>query len=193
MRHIVALAIAASSLAAQSPAPAHPRVLGPYSSTVNISLDLAGDPDSRPTTWGTSGSYASRIQFTAPTGYRTRVLRVYGDFIAFPKYPAAIAPGTLSEIGWGLKTTAPDGSQRVTYPGYASSAFDNSFVWVQGAVDDKQPAARIPVDFAVVAGGLLEPDNLLLSQAFVALNTTGASIHLEPTFTLVYQFELEKK
>ena len=29
----------------------------------------------------------------------------------------------------------------------------------------------------------------MISQAFVALNTTGLTIHMEPTFVVVYQFE----
>jgi hypothetical protein len=31
--------------------------------------------------------------------------------------------------------------------------------------------------------------NKLISQTFVALNTTGLTIDMEPTFTMVHQFE----
>jgi hypothetical protein len=161
-------------------------VLGPYSAAVNIAEDLGEASPS-----GLS-SYASRIQFNAPAGYGTRILRVYGDFIAFPTQPGVIHSGTSVEIGWGLKTTAPDGSTRVTYPGYPNvSAFDNSFVWVQGSLSALENRARLPYDLDVSVGGKLGVDNIMLSQAFVALNTTGIAIHLEPTFVVVYQFELQ--
>lgn len=103
-----------------------------------------------------------------------------------------IPSGTSVEIGWGLKTTAPDGSTRVTYPGYPNvSAYDNSFVWLQGSLSDLEIRARLPFDLDVTVGGKLASDNVMLSQAFVAMNTTGLSIHLEPTFVVVYQFELQ--
>ena len=92
-------------------------------------------------------------------------------------------PGVYSEVGWGLKTTALDGSNRVDY------AYDNSFVWIQNAVLPGNPSARASFDYTVKVGGLLESDNALISQSFVAINTSGLVIHMEPTFTVVYQFE----
>jgi len=161
-----------------------------HSAAINIALDLAGKPDTTPTAWGCSGSFASRVEFHPPAGYRTRILRIYGDFIAFPR-AGVIAPGTSAEIGWGLKTTAPDGSARITYPGYTATPYDNSFAWQQGAITAIQPAARLPFDLNVRDGGLLGADNIMLVQSFVALNTTGLTIHLEPTLTVVYRFERE--
>ena len=49
--------------------------------------------------------------------------------------------------------------------------------------------ARAGFNHTVDVGGLLEADNTIISQAFVALNTTGLTIHMEPTFTMVYHFE----
>lgn len=166
-----------------------PAILGPYSAAVNIAEDLGAPDTSAPSAWGTAQAYASRIQFNAPSGYRTRILRAYGDFIAFPKFPGVIPAGMSVEIGWGLKTTDPDGSARVTYPGYSASAYDNSMLWLQGSLAAAQLRDRLPFDLNVSVGGLLGADNILLSQAFVALNTTGIAIHLEPTFVVVYQFE----
>jgi hypothetical protein len=178
----IALLFACCSLFAQQ---------GPYATTVNISEDLGGVADGRPTTWGTSQAWASPIKFNAPPGFRARILRVSGDFVAYPRYPGVIPAGTSCEIGWGLKTTAADGSQRVTYPGYQASAFDNSLIWLQGFVGDRDPRERLAFDTDVSAGGRLEADDIVLSQAFIALNTTGLAIHLEATFTVVYQFEAQ--
>jgi hypothetical protein len=157
-------------------------VLGPFSVGVNFAVDLAGVPDTRPGTWGNTGFAQNLATFSPPAGYRVRVLRVYGDFIGFPKsgVPAA---GTACEIGWGLKSTAPDGSSRL------STGYDNSFIWLQNVITSGSPSCRAAFDHNVESGGLLPPDNKLISQTFVALNTTGLVIHMEPTFTMIYQFE----
>lgn len=165
--------------------------LGPFSTAVNFALDLTGTTDTTPTAWGSSGWFASKIQFHPPAGYRTRILHVYGDFIAYPKYPGIVPAGTSCEIGWGLKTTAPDGGALVTFPGYSATPFDNSMIWLQDFIDWKTPRTRLPFSEIVDVGGLLETDNVLLSQAFVALNTTGLAVHLEPTFVIVFQYERE--
>jgi hypothetical protein len=156
--------------------------LGPYSTALNFSVDLAGTPDTRPGTWGNAGFAQNLTTFSPPARYRVRVLRIYGNFIGFPR-SGVPAEGTSCEIGWGLKTTAPDGSV------HASTGYDNSFVWLQEVVTTASPARSVVFDFDVHVGGLLEADHHLISQTFVALNTTGLTIHMEPTFTMVYQFE----
>jgi hypothetical protein len=155
---------------------------GPYSTAVNFAIDLEGTPDTRPGTWGSSGFAQNVGVFSPPAGYRVRVLRIYGDLIGFPK-SGVIDAGTSCEIGWGLKSTAPDGSTRF------SAGNDNSFVWLQNVLSSASPSTRAGFDHTVETGGLLEADHTVISQAFVALNTTGLTIHLEPTFTMVYQFE----
>jgi hypothetical protein len=156
--------------------------LGPYSTAVNFSVDLEGTPDTRPGTWGDAGFAQNLVTFSPPAGYLVRVLTIYGDFIGFPK--SGTPPvGTSCEIGWGLKTTAPDGSKLV------STGYDNSFVWLQNVITSSAPGCRAGFDLDVHVGGLLDSDNTMISQVFVGLNTTGLTIHMEPTFTMVYQFE----
>jgi hypothetical protein len=157
-------------------------ILGPYSTAMNFAIELAGTPDTRPGTWGNAGVAQNIVTFSPPAGYRVRALRIYGDFIGFPR-SGVLAADTSCEIGWGLKSTAPDGSTRL------STGYDNSFVWLQNAITSLAPSCRAAFDHVVETGGLLEPDNTMISQAFVALNTTGLTIHMEPTFTMVYQFE----
>jgi hypothetical protein len=48
---------------------------------------------------------------------------------------------------------------------------------------------RISFDVDTSVGGLLGDDNVPLIQSFVALNTTGLTIHMEPTFVVVFQFD----
>jgi len=156
--------------------------LGPYSTAVNFSIDLAGTPDTRSGTWGNAGFAQNVTTFNCPAGYTTRIMRVYGDFIAFPRLGTP-PTATSCEIGWGLKTTAPDGSARL------SNGYDNSFVWLQNVITNVSTSCRACFDFDVSVGGWLEADHKLISQVFVALNTTGLTIHMEPTFTIIYQFE----
>jgi hypothetical protein len=179
------LLLACIGLSAAPPSKSPP-VLGPYSTAVNIALDLAGKPDL--VNGGTSDAFASKIEFHPPTGYRTHVTRVYGDFISWPR-AGTIPAGTSSEVGWGIKNTLPDGSTQVTYPGYTATPYDNSFVWYQGVLTPQQPYCRIHFDQDVSVGGVLAADNMMLSQPFIALNTTGLIIHQETTYVVIYQFE----
>jgi hypothetical protein len=88
-------------------------IAGVHSVAINTSDDTAGTPD--PAAWGTAGAIATQIQFAAPAGYQVRILHITGDFTAVPKSGVA-ASGTYAEVGWGLKTTAPDGSLANTCP-----------------------------------------------------------------------------
>lgn len=157
---------------------ASPKVLGPYSVATNHSDDLLGDIDTRPDTWGRAGYSAHVLTFHPPKGYRTRVLRVYGDFQGWVR----INTGKCAGVLWGLSTTAPEGSERVT------PAADNTMLYVQDATCGAP--FRAGVDFEVKHGGLLV-ENTLVSKVAVFMNETGQAIHLEPSFVLVYQFERE--
>ena len=156
--------------------------LGPFMAATNFTIDQGGTPDTRPGTWGSAASYPIQVPFHPPSGYRTRILRVSGDFTAFPK-DGVIAPGEYSEVSWGLLTTAPGGSQRADF------IADDCFLWNQGILTAQNAMVRMPFDYDVAAGGLLGPDNILVVQLSVSLNTTGLIIHEEPVFTLQYRFE----
>jgi hypothetical protein len=121
------------------------------------------------------------VVFYPPAGYKVRILEVHGDFIAWPK-AGTIPPATSAEVGWGLKSTAPDGTAAASY------GYDNSPVWIQDGVSAGAPRTRAAFDRVFSAGFDLGDDNTLVSQSFVAINTTGLVIHMEPTFTLTYSF-----
>lgn len=169
--------LVAGGLWAQAP------VLGPYSAATNLTFDSAGKPDTRAGTWGSADYVDFPIKFHPPDGYRVRVLRAYGDFIAFPKQ-GVVPQGTYSEASWGLMTTAPGGSSRV------DASADDCFLWRQTLVTSGVPFGHESFNDDVHVGGLLEPDNLMIWRLAVSINTTGLVIHLEPTFVFVYQFEL---
>lgn len=174
----------------QIPPRIEPETIGPFSTYINVTLDLAGKPDL--VNGGASDSFASKAEFHPPPRYRTRIIRVDGDFLAYVK-SGPIPVGTSSEVGFGLKTTAPDGDARVSYPGYTVTPYANSFVWVQDAVTPTHDSTRMAFDRDTTAGGLLESDNTLLIQSFVAMNTTGLKIHMEPTFCVWWVYEREAK
>jgi len=153
-----------------------PNILGPYSVATNHSDDILGAPDTRPDTWGTAGYNVHPFIFHPPAGYRTRVLRVYGNWQGWLREKTEKCVGAL----WGLSTTAPEGSARVT------PAADNTLLYVQDATCG-QPF-RVGVNYAIV-NGLLEADNVLVSKVAVWLNETGQALHMESSFNIVYHFE----
>lgn len=163
----------------------------PCSFAGNYSFDLVGTADSRADTWGTAASQSKPIKFRPPAGYRVRILRVYGDFVIWPRGTVVQDPndavigkavGTL----FGLKSTAPDGSSTVEGAG----ASDGCFLYLQ--VASKGETQRAGFDHDTHVGGLLEADNTMLVVAAVWLNSTGLAIHIEPTVNVVYIFEAAK-
>lgn len=161
--------------------PREPRVLGPYSAAANFAADILGDLDVRPNTWGRAGSHEWKITFSPPPGYRVRILRVYGDVLAWPR--GTVDAGRFAGVLFGLRNSGPDGSVRADW------AADNTFLYLQSATGGE--VARAAFDHVVAAGGLLAPDHVLCVKVAVWLNDTGRHIHIEPTFTMVYQFEKE--
>lgn len=157
-----------------------PKILGPFSAATNHSDDIEGVWDGRPETWGKAGFNIHRYTFSPPPGYRVRILRVYGDFVAWVRVPGDRQK--CAGVLWGLQTTAPEGSIRADYMA------DNGMVYLQNATCGDP--VRAAFDFDVKHGGLLEPDNILISKVAVFTNDMG-SIHLEPSFTLNFQWERE--
>ena len=151
----------------------------PCSLAANFSADIKGNPDTRADTWGTAGAVLKRIAFKAQPGYRVRVLRVYGDFLVWPM--GKVKQGRFAGALFGLQTTAPDGSIRADW------AADNCFLYVQVATGGGP--ARSAFDYDTKAGGLLEPDGVLVLKMAVWLNDSGLAIHMEPSFVVVYQLE----
>jgi len=159
------------------------QILGPYSAATNHADDILGAPDTRPGTWGTTGYNVHTIQFHPPAGYRTRILRVYGDFQGWLRKNAS---GNCVGVLWGLQTTAPEGSERVT------PAADNTLIYRQQAICERAPF-YLEFDTDVSVAGMLPADNKLYSKAAVFMNETGEPVHMEPSFTIVYQFEKENQ
>lgn len=153
-----------------------------YSVSANFSIDLQGDPDTRPQTWGTAGDVVWTIQFLVPSGYHVRLLRVYGDFIIWPR--GRVPEGTYAGTLLGLQTIVPDIPSTSKL---ANNVADGCFLYVQLATGGKPERAAF--DDAVAAGGLLGDDNFLYVKVAVWLNDTGLAIHMEPTWITVLQVE----
>ena len=157
-------------------------IIGPFSAATNHADDILGTLDDRHATWGATGYNVHKIEFHPPAGYRTRILRVYGDFQGWlRKNPSGNCVGVL----WGLQTTAPEGSKRVT------PAADNTLIYRQQAICERAPF-YLDFDADVSVAGLLEKDNVLYSKSAVFMNETGEPVHSEPSFIIVFQFEKEQ-
>jgi hypothetical protein len=158
-------------------------VAAPCSFSINIPYDNAGQPDTRPGTWGTAASYSVPIPFAdVPSGYLVRITRVYGDVVSWPH--GQIAPGTFSGVLSGLETTNPVPSQYVA-PGLGAMA--GCFLYFQDRVG--AAGSRIPAAVDSIKNGLLGPDNVLVLTQAVWLNETGVSIHMETTLVVEFVFE----
>lgn len=150
-----------------------------HSAATNFTVDLLGKPDNRPDTWGTADYSIKTIQFYPPPGHRVRILRVYGDMVFWPITP--FPQGKFAGVLLGLQTTAPEGSARMDL------GADNTMLYIQDATGGE--ARRSAFDYDVTIGGLLQPDHKLNVKMAVWLNNTGAYIHIEPSFVMVYRFE----
>jgi hypothetical protein len=150
--------------------------------STNIPYDAEGAQDTRPGTWGEAAYSDVTIPFQGvPAGYRVRILRVYGDFIAWPH--GQIKPHTAAGTLFGLITSSAIQSPYVG-PGLGSKG---CFVYLQEGVG--AGPVRAAFNYDTSAGGLLDPDNLLIVRRAVWLNETGVSIHLEPTFIVEFRYE----
>ena len=159
---------------------AHECVDRPCSLAANFSADVQGEKDNRPETWGSAGAVVKKMTFRPPPGYRVRILRAYGDFLAWPI--GEVQRGKFAGVLFGMQSTAPDGSSRADW------AADNCFLYVQHATNGAP--VRAPFDYKTKDGGLLEMNAVLVLKMSVWLNDTGLPIHMEPSFTLVYRYEL---
>jgi hypothetical protein len=154
-----------------------PSLLGPFSAATNHADDILGTPDSRQGTWGMAGSYTHNYAFHPPAGYRVRVLRVYGNFQRWMRDPGL--PGKCAGVLWGLRSNGDDSSPM-------EPASNNTMLYIQDATCGAPFRDSVDVK---IENGLLAADNVLRSIVAVFLNETGEPIHLEPSFTVVYQFE----
>jgi hypothetical protein len=151
------------------------------SATVNIPFDTAGVPD--PIYWGNGGYLDVPFQFSnVPAGYRVRIMRLYGDHIAWAHNAGTPMP-TNSHAGvlWGIWSTASHN------PPFQYSA-NFCFVYHQGALSSSGDFNQY-FDTDVSPGGLLAADNAFIVQLAIFLSDIGVSIHQELTTAVVYHFE----
>lgn len=165
------------ALASDAPSP-NCASYGEMSVATNQADDITGVPDTRLYTWGTAGAVEHAIVFEPPEGCRVRVVRVYGDAIAWPV--GSVEPGKTAGVLWGLRTTAPEGSK------WTKQAADNTMVYFQFGT--RGEVARISFDQQIPNGRLGE-DHTLISKVAAWLNDTGRAIHIEPSFVIVFRFE----
>jgi hypothetical protein len=181
------------------------QTIGPYHASSNFAADLAGVPDTRAGCWGTADVAQWRITFFPPAGYRVRILEIHGDLVSWiksmPKDPAT--PGeSAAGVLLGLQSTPAAGTSgrcdicsdvasRVRVRSGTPETVDvlgTTMLYIQDVVTQLTPRSRAAYDLAQV-NEFLQADNKLLVTVASWLNTTGKPIHVEPTFTLTYQFE----
>lgn len=151
--------------------------------STNTPYDGPDEPDTRKGTWGNAGYDDLPIPFVGvPRGYRVRITRVYGDFIAWPH--GRPIPDTYAGALFGIIASSATQSPFVG-PGLGSS---KCFIFLQQGVSALMPA-RAPFDFQVQGGGLLDRDNIMIVRRASFLNEMGVPIHMEPTFVVEFRYE----
>ena len=159
----------------------------PCSASGNFSVDLLGAADTRPSTWGNAAVQTWPVTFKPPAGYRVRILTLKGDLVAWPKVLPGDPPvpdGMTAGVLLGYQTTAAEGSTQ------CSPCADNTMLYIQSGLS-REPI-RSSYEYDVRAGGLLEPDNVMVVVVASWLNATGKPIHVEPTFTVTFRYEATK-
>jgi hypothetical protein len=156
--------------------------LAPCSASVNIPWDSAGAPCGKPF-WGTCSFIRFPITFTdVPAGRRVNITRLYGDAIAWASAP--VTPGHHAGILWGGWSSTPQ-TANMLMDGNVQMG-DSACPWYdQGSLSTgdftvlfDRPNLNVP----------LASDNLFTVQLAQFLNDTGASIHVELTFVIVYTY-----
>ena len=150
----------------------------------NLPADLYGQPHTDTATetlWGHGDSRSHTITFQVPQGQRVRILRVYGDMIAWSRGTPPF--GTHCGLLFGIQTTGPDGQGLVDY------SSDNTLLYLQDAIAGEP--RRTHIDYSFPEAGLLDQDNKLVLKLATYLNDTGLMIHIEVSLVILYQIEAE--
>lgn len=177
MKHLVWFVFCASAFAQNC-------IDSPCSLSLNFPFDSAGVKDTRPGTWGTAAFDDGKVQFTnVPAGYRVRIERVYGDFVAWPH--GSVRGGKFSGILFGILATDNNASP------YATLSAKGCVLYLQHGLAAN--VARGSFDVKTHASGLLAADNIMLIRRAIFLNETGASIHMEPSMVVEFLYEKERQ
>lgn len=150
--------------------------------SINYPFDSAGEPDTRPGTWGNTSYDDGKIQFlNVPDGKRVRIMRIYGDFVCWPH--GDVSPGKFAGCLFGIITTASGQSP------YATFSQSGCMAYLQTAVGADM--ARLHFDFDTEAAGLLEADHVMLVRRALFLSElgNGCVVHMEPSFIVEFAYE----
>lgn len=144
----------------------------------NFSADLQGSIDTRIDTWGTASAVLKPVTFKPPVGCSVEVVKLIGDFVAWPlgEVPKGMQAGVLI----GAERTGSSGGSKV-----ADYAADGVYLYMQVGTDG--PPARLAFNVDVV-DGLLASDNVLEFKMAEWLNNTTRKIHMEVSFVVHFHF-----
>jgi len=182
---------------------------GPFLMSTNFAADLLGPLDIRPETWGCADATQWTVTFSPPVGYSVRVIAIHGDLISWIKTipgtnppPPATPPESSAGVLVSIQTTDPVNSGRCDLcadvahlrRGLAASDMTGNekatavtMLYVQDGVSKEMPKSRAAFDRNNL-NVVLRHDNKLVVTVAAWLNTTGKPIHIEPTFTMKYEW-----
>ncbi len=172
----------------------------PCQVATNVADRITGKVDLRPNQFGLAEAVVHDTEFFPPPGYRTRIVKLHGDFIGW-----FVEKGIFGELftmqfdptkglyrsqvrkySVGLLTslrhTGPEGSA------HGWPVADNAMVYRQHVLDRWNTTARLDFSEPIV-NGLLQPDNVLRIVHAVFNNTSNKQVQMETTVQIQFVFE----
>lgn len=158
---------------------------GPRVASGNFSADIAGQPDSRPGTWGTAGAELWAIEFHPPEGCAIEIHSISGDIVSWVRWsnsaswaPAKDKFGVL--YGFQFHRENRGGGE------ICDLCDVGTILYGQAGANSRDVSSRVfrqsyrsPVRL---------PEDRLWVKAAAWLNDTDQPVHLEITWTIEFQF-----
>lgn len=161
----------------------------PFTVSGNFPRDLYGPLDDRNLTWGHAAAEVLPIRFSPPPGYRVRILKLRGDLVAMPRVIDAADPAPANGYAgvlMGFSTTSSAGAAECDF------CATGCMLYIQDNLHGGE-ARRAPYDYSFRDERiLLDRDNLLNLKLAAYLNTTGHPIHMEGTYTITFEWVLDR-
>lgn len=145
----------------------------------NVSIDIKGEPDSRPGTWGNAGAQYHEIKFNRPPGSRVRILLLQGDIVTFP-WDQARSNGHAGVLA--SFTTKPNPMGAANLCTLCSADVLHYTQTISSLEGDTRQFTRVFKN-----GYILPEDTLVIVQA-VWLNTYDVPVHIETTYNIEFDY-----
>ena len=172
----------------------------PCQVATNVADRITGKVDLRPNQFGLAEAVEHDVEFFPPSGYRTRIVKLHGDFIGWfvekggfeelftmwfdptqGLYRSQVRKYSVGMLT-SLRHTGPEGSN------HGWPVADNAMVYRQHVLDRWNTTARLDYSEPII-NGRLRSDNILRIVHAVFNNTSEKHVQMETTVQIQFVFE----